>query len=480
MSLDPSEDKKKENTVLDEKLFEAPNISAALGALCFSEKFADVHFVVGQGKDQRVIPGHKIILASASEFFEAMLYPTKFPGDPDVKESKESKELEDEGESLDAPDLPEIEIPDVKPSVFKIMLQCLYSDRADITAEDLEAVMEVAKKFQVESLQQLCLHWMHTGVTAENACQLLIKGDFGVDEKHFALTFIEENIEEVIGTPGWDDLPQDKLITILRSDGLTIEEQDLFKACLRWALSECKRQNVEPTIENRNRVMKPIIPHIRFGNMTMEDVATIVHASGVLDTPQILPLFTYLGSEKKETVKIDFNTKKRAGAKDKWSIDPVLISPTVQLTNKNMTARNTGPSHSYCQGTLEFTSGKHAWRVNRDTAPSAWLMLGVSRKQAHQNQSYSQSTVWGMSSANQQYIAGSASHFACNLTAGPIDVMLDCDAGTLTVVNLANGQNHLLTGIPRNSPLVPHFGPHSNQQLTIRVISQRDFGKSSS
>jgi len=476
MSLDPADDKKRDeqsSPAIEDKLFEAPTISGALGALCASEKFADVHFVVGQGKEQRVIPGHKIVLASSSEFFEAMLYPPKFPGDPDIKESKDSKA---EG-GLDEDEIPEIEIPDVHPKVFKIMLQCLYSDHANITAEDLEAVMEVSKKFQVESLHQLCLQWMHSGVTPENACQLLIKGDFGIDEKHFALTFIEENIEDVIQTPGWDDLPVDKLASILRSDALTIEEPDLFKACLRWAVSDCKRQNLEPNAENRNKILKPLVPYIRFGNMNMEDVATLVHASGVLTPSQLLPLFTYLGGERKDRGAIEFNINKRSGPKDKWAIDAVLISPTIALTNKNMTARNTGPSHSYCLGTLEFSAGKHCWRVNRDNGLSNWLMLGVSRKQAHNNQSYSQNTVWGISSANQQYSAGSATHFPCNLNGGPLDVLLDCDAGTLTITNLGNKQSYTMSTIPRNTPLVPHFGPHSAQQLTIRIITVRDFGR---
>jgi hypothetical protein len=49
-------------------------------------RFADVYFLVGTGKDQRRIPAHRVVLAAASDIFEAMLSPVVFP--EDVKDQK--------------------------------------------------------------------------------------------------------------------------------------------------------------------------------------------------------------------------------------------------------------------------------------------------------------------------------------------------------------------------------------------------------
>jgi len=422
------------------------------------------------------------------------LYPPKFPGDLEDKELKHWRLPSFE-------DMPEIEIPDVSPRAFKLMMDCLYTDHAEIHAEDLEDVLAVAKKFQVEALRQLCYQWMEEGVSAENACQLYVKSELAAGQKtHFALRFIEANTEDVVNTPGWDDLPEDHLLSVLRSDLLTIDEIDLFKACLRWAVSECKRRGLEATEENRNRCIQPLIPHLRFTLMNLDDLSSVITASGILSNADLLSIYKYAGLEQYNKIKssskksvgvvvgavlerpdykplVKFSTIKRTGPKDKWTLDLTMLSPTVTLSNKNLTARSTGSSHGYTQGTLEFTKGQHYWRVNRDTAQNSWLMIGVSRKQIHNNTSYSQATVWGLASTNQQYLASAVSPMVSNFTTGPLDVMLDCEAGTLTIINLANGQKHMVSNIPKSSPLVPHFCLHANQQVTIRIITPREFGK---
>jgi len=148
-----------------------------------------------------------------------------------------------------------------------------------------------------------------------------------------------------------------------------------------------------------------------------------------------------------------------------------------QLSNKNFTVRNTSTNHSYCLGTVSWTKGQHAWRVTRDQGPTQWLLLGVSRKEAHQDASYNQAYVYALSSANQRYMNGVSSTLTSNFATGPVDVLLDCEKGEVTILNLQNNQRHELTGLPKNTAFCPHFGPHSNQQITITPIRAREFGK---
>jgi len=263
---------------------------------------------------------------------------------------------------------------------------------------------------------------------------------------------------------------------MLKSSKLAIDEIDLFKGVLRWSVAECKRQNKKDSIENKRDVLADIIPLVRFPAMNMEDVATFVSPSNILSPGQLLEIFTYLGQPENKKPKTIFPTAPRAGNTDKWTLDPSLKSGSVTLSGKNMKAQNTSTNHSYCLGTQTWLKGVHCWRVTRDSGPTQWLLLGVSRKEAHSDSSSNQAGFYGMSSANQRFTGGAQSATNTNFTTGPIDVMFDADKGNLTILNLSNNQRFEMV-IPKGMPLCAHFGPHSNQQLTITPIKAREFGK---
>eukprot|EP00456_Euglypha_rotunda_P015131 TRINITY_DN14834_c0_g1_i12.p1 TRINITY_DN14834_c0_g1~~TRINITY_DN14834_c0_g1_i12.p1 ORF type:complete len:216 (+),score=25.00 TRINITY_DN14834_c0_g1_i12:306-953(+) len=211
--------------------------------------------------------------------------------------------------------------------------------------------------------------------------------------------------------------------------------------------------------------------------MTMDQLATAVTGSGVLTNSQLLSLYTYVGQADGKKGKIDFSTTARAGSKDKWTLDSVSKSTSIVLTNGNLTARNTGGGYSYCQGTVSFTKGQHAWRVTRDTANTAWLFLGVSRKLPHNDQSYTQHTVWGLTSASQQYLAGSLTSLTTSFQTGPLECLLDCDEGTLVVANYATNQRYTCIGLPKSSALTPHFCLQTVQQISVNSIPVREFAR---
>jgi len=76
-------------------------------------------------------------------------------------------------------------------------------------------------------------------------------------------------------------LPKDKLIIILRDNKLSISELDLFRAVLSWGKAECKREDKKE--EELPEVLKDVIHHIRFPLMQVQDIATEVSNSKVLD-----------------------------------------------------------------------------------------------------------------------------------------------------------------------------------------------------
>ncbi|KAM8701359.1 hypothetical protein ACLKA7_001027 [Drosophila subpalustris] len=94
--------------------------------LLHSEKWADCRFLVGTPPNQRIICGHKLLLAMASPVLERMFF----------------------GQLPDLTD--PIIIPDVHPEAFEAMLEYIYTDRITIGSFDKACELcYVAKKFML-------------------------------------------------------------------------------------------------------------------------------------------------------------------------------------------------------------------------------------------------------------------------------------------------------------------------------------------
>lgn len=60
---------------------------------------------------------------------------------------------------------------------------------------------------------------------------------------------------------------------MLERDTLSIRENRLFGAVVRWAEAECYRQQLPLTAENKQKVLGKALPLIRFPLMTVEEFA---------------------------------------------------------------------------------------------------------------------------------------------------------------------------------------------------------------
>lgn len=67
--------------------------------------------------------------------------------------------------------------------------------------------------------------------------------------------------------------PSDTLVAVLERDTLGVREVRLFGAAVRWAEAEAHRQQLQPTPENKRRVLGKALALIRFPLMTIEEFA---------------------------------------------------------------------------------------------------------------------------------------------------------------------------------------------------------------
>ncbi|KAG5847885.1 hypothetical protein ANANG_G00130970 [Anguilla anguilla] len=232
-----------------------------------NEVLSDVHFLVGKGMGVQRIPAHRFVLAVGSAVFDAM-----FNGGMATTST-------------------EIELPDVEPAAFLALLKFLYSDDVQIGPETVMTTLYTAKKYAVPALEAHCVEFLKKNLRADNAFMLLTQARL-FDEPQLAslcLENIDKNTGDALAAEGFTDIDLDTLVAVLERDTLGVREVRLFAAAVRWAESEAQRQQLQPTAENKRRVLGRALTLIRFPLMTIEEFA----ASSILTDREVVSLFLH-------------------------------------------------------------------------------------------------------------------------------------------------------------------------------------------
>uniref|UniRef100_A0A8C2DPQ1 BTB/POZ domain-containing protein 2-like n=1 Tax=Cyprinus carpio TaxID=7962 RepID=A0A8C2DPQ1_CYPCA len=236
-----------------------------------NEVLSDVHFLVGKGMGVQRIPAHRFALAVGSAVFDAM-----FNGGMATTST-------------------EIELPDVEPAAFLALLKFLYSDEVQIGPETVMTTLYSAKKYAVPALEAHCVEFLKKNLRADNAFMLLTQARL-FDEPQLAslcLENIDKNTADALAAEGFTDIDLDTLVAVLERDTLGLREVRLFGAAVRWAEAEAQRQQLQPTPENKRRVLGKALSLIRFPLMTIEEFAAGPAQSGILTDREVVSLFLH-------------------------------------------------------------------------------------------------------------------------------------------------------------------------------------------
>lgn len=189
----------------------------------------------------------------------------------------------------------EIELPDVEPAAFLALLKFLYSDEVQIGPETVMTTLYTAKKYAVPALEAHCVEFLKKNLRADNAFMLLTQARL-FDEPQLAslcLENIDKNTADALAAEGFTDIDLDTLMAVLERDTLGVREVRLFVAAVRWADAEAQRQQLQPTPENKRRVLGKALSLIRFPLMTIEEFAAGPAQSGILTDREVVSLFLH-------------------------------------------------------------------------------------------------------------------------------------------------------------------------------------------
>ena len=123
------------------------------------------------------------------------------------------------------------------------------------------------EKYCIKGLEDLCLQFWDSSVSAENVCTMYEQARFfalsGLVSK--CKTIMKENELKVIKGNDILKLHHDSLIDFLVNGSLSDNEVDYFQAANRWSEEECKRQETDVIPENKRKVLGPALHEIKVG-----------------------------------------------------------------------------------------------------------------------------------------------------------------------------------------------------------------------
>lgn len=195
--------------------------SAGLGALdrferlVNNDQFADVAFRVGEPGE--LMYGHKAVLAEASEMFRA-----QFAGS--FRESRENVREQ------------AIPIVDIEPAVFKELLRYMYSDRVNVTVENVLDLMYGSNKYLLMKLKKYCEMFLMAHLSEGNALRLFDRNRrYELDEVNGAcLAIICDNPIKIFSDEGFLALARKSVELIASQELMNCQTTQLLTSIEKW------------------------------------------------------------------------------------------------------------------------------------------------------------------------------------------------------------------------------------------------------
>lgn len=244
-----------------------------------NEIFSDVKFVVrkinGESETKQLIPAHKFVLSIGSPVFEAMFY-------GDLAETKDT-----------------IELPDAEYESLLEFFRFMYSDEVNLSGSNVMGVLYLAKKYIVPSLADKCTEYLHDNLEPSNVFRILPSAE-KYDEKKLVercWKVIDKQTEQAVKSDGFVGIDKSLLETVVKRVTLTIKDIELFKAVDLWATKECERQRLTANGSVKRDILgEEIIKAIRFPTMKLEEFASVVLDSDLLQKAEIKDIIKCLSS----------------------------------------------------------------------------------------------------------------------------------------------------------------------------------------
>lgn len=252
----------------------SPPIIAAVtmfNAFFNSTCLSDVKFCV----DGKIIPAHKLLLATKSPVFNAMFCDCEYEG-------------------------------------MLEFLRFLYTEEVDLSSMNVIQVLYLAEKYMVPSLTKRCNIFLNSNLDTSNVFSVLKHADLFSND-HLASDcwyFVDKHAKDILSSAEFFSIERSVLEKFVPRDILNVEELVLFKAVDCWAVKECERENLEVEGPVKRQLLgEEIIKSVRFPVMKKDEFMDVVIRSNILTKEEEYNITEYLSSP--ENAQVDFLTTPR-------------------------------------------------------------------------------------------------------------------------------------------------------------------------
>ncbi|XP_026843522.1 BTB/POZ domain-containing protein 9 [Drosophila persimilis] len=235
-----------------ENIDEIDSFVADMASLCMNEPYSDVEFLV---EDQR-LPGHRLVLATRSEYFRALLY-------GGLAESNQR------------------EVPlEVPLEAFKLILGYLYSGKMPLSTLDVDTIIDVldlAHLYGLQVVESGIGKYLQQNLSVSNVCTILdVARRKNLNQRaEECLNFIDNNGSDIVKHDSFEKLSKESLEELLRRDKLAALEIDIFRAVCKW------RDN------HPSEDFKTVAELVRLPLLTVQQLVQEVRPSGLFEPDQI-------------------------------------------------------------------------------------------------------------------------------------------------------------------------------------------------
>ncbi|EDW37022.1 GL25742 [Drosophila persimilis] len=194
-----------------ENIDEIDSFVADMASLCMNEPYSDVEFLV---EDQR-LPGHRLVLATRSEYFRALLY-------GGLAESNQR----------------EVRL-DVPLEAFKLILGYLYSGKMPLSTLDVDTIIDVldlAHLYGLQAVETGVDKYLQQSLSVSNVCTILdVARRNNLNQRaEECLNFIDNNGSDIVKHDSFAQLSKESIEELLRRDKFAALEIDIFRAVCKW------------------------------------------------------------------------------------------------------------------------------------------------------------------------------------------------------------------------------------------------------
>lgn len=342
------------------------------------ERLADVVFLVQHNEDcpaQRFV-AHRNIVSSWSRPLESMLCGSFAEGFAR-----------------------EVRLLDVDPSAFEVMLKLMYTGAAEITADNVLAILDVSVRFDVVPLTQFSVQFLQNNTTNEHSCHMLeVAVQYGLVKLVDKCIELIVTDDHILNSEDFYRLSQAAVIELAKHDSWNLHEDEIYDTLLQWASSNSSNE------EELRCLAEPILEHLRYPHMSVEKLKLLSTSTNVATQLIFEALFYKLqpgGHEDQEEGLEQSQDQSLASHPSQSQRQPnqqaqvlkryrprpgsLLFSwlPTSRITvsgDYRENARHTSSNgFTGVRGDRRMMHGTFTWTVDIAETQSAWIFVGVAQ-----------------------------------------------------------------------------------------------------